>query len=378
MRKQIAVAWTLSALVFGLSVALTQAQQAAPPTSPPRATPRAPNTPPPGFTALFNGQDLAGWKGLVADPPKRAKMTPEELARAQQVADKSTREHWAVQDGVLVFDGKGENLCTARDFGDFELFVDWRIEKGGDSGIYLRGSPQVQIWDNPLGSGGLYNNQKHASNPLFVADKPLGDEKSPGAWNTFRILMRGERVTVYLNDILVVDDTPLENYWERDKSIYASGAIELQNHGGPLWFRNIYVRELPSAAGGDAAIEPRTQVRGQASQPAAGLLQRGDRVAIVGDSITEQKLYSRFIEDYLTACLPQLDIVTCQFGWGGEWARGFAARMDNDLLPWKPTVVTTCYGMNDGGYKPYAPEIGQVYADAMRGIAERLGQTACG
>lgn len=194
-----------------------------------------------GFEPLFNGKDLSGWKGLVADPPTRAKMSPEQLAEAQFAADARMRAHWRVEDGVLRFDGKGDNLCTARDFGNFELLVDWRIPPKGDSGIYLRGSPQVQIWDNPIGSGGLYNNQKHASTPLAVADR------KPGEWNTFRIRMVGELVTVWLNDVLVVDATPLENYWERDKPIEPRGAIELQNHGGELWFRTIMVREIHDA-----------------------------------------------------------------------------------------------------------------------------------
>lgn len=191
-----------------------------------------------GFEPLFNGKDLGGWKGLVADPPTRAKMSPEQLAEAQRFADERMRAHWRVEEGELRFDGKGDNLCTVGDFGDFELLVDWKIPPKGDSGIYLRGSPQVQIWDNPIGSGGLYNNQKHAAKPLAKADR------APGEWNTFRIRMEGELVTVWLNDVLVVDATPLENYWERDKPIYPRGAIELQNHGGELWFRNILVREL--------------------------------------------------------------------------------------------------------------------------------------
>ncbi len=127
-----------------------------------------------GYVPLFDGRSLGGWKGLVADPPARAKMTPEEMARAQAAADERMRAHWSVADGLLVFDGKGESLCTARDYGDFEMLVDWKIAKAGDSGIYLRGSPQVQIWDpdaNPEGSGGLYNNQKGPRKPLEKADQ---------------------------------------------------------------------------------------------------------------------------------------------------------------------------------------------------------------
>ncbi|MFH1741596.1 MAG: DUF1080 domain-containing protein [bacterium] len=199
------------------------------------------NTPPKGFTALFNGKDLTNWKGLVANPVERAKMTPAQLAEAQKKADESMRAHWNVEDGAFVFDGKGDSLCTIRDYGDFELLVDWKIKEKGDSGIYLRGSPQVQIWDPAnanVGSGGLYNNKNNPSQPLVTADNPIGE------WNTFRIKMIGERVTVYLNGKLVVDNVVMENYWERDKPIYPTGQIELQNHGNTLYFKNIYIREL--------------------------------------------------------------------------------------------------------------------------------------
>jgi hypothetical protein len=196
--------------------------------------------------ALFNGKDLTGWKGLVEDPEKRAKMTPEELAAAQAKADESMRAHWSVVDGALVFDGKGESLCTGRDYEDFDLLVDWKILPEGDSGIYLRGTPQVQIWDPakwPQGSGGLYNNKQHPADPLVKADRPIGE------WNNFRIRMIGENVTVWLNDTLVVDNVVLENFWDRSKPIYPSGQIELQNHGNTLWFDNVYIREIPRGEG---------------------------------------------------------------------------------------------------------------------------------
>jgi hypothetical protein len=196
------------------------------------------NRPPKGFKALFNGRDLTGWKGLVADPPHRAKMSSSELAAAQAKADEQMREHWKVVDGMIVYDGKNNNLCTVRDYGDFELQVDWKINAGGDSGIYLRGSPQVQIWDNPEGSGGLYNNQKNLSRPLKKADHP------PGEWNHFDITMVGDKVTVTLNGERVTDHVTMENYWERDKPIYPTGQIELQHHGDALYFKNIFIREI--------------------------------------------------------------------------------------------------------------------------------------
>jgi HEAT repeat protein len=200
------------------------------------------NIPPEGFTPLFNGKDLNGWKGLVENPVARAKMTPTQRATAQLRADSVMRAHWSTADGILLFDGKGESICTAKDYADFEMLVDWRIERNGDSGIYLRGSPQVQIWDPaqwPEGSGGLYNNRKNPSKPLRRADNPVGE------WNTFRIRMIGERVTVYLNDVLVVDSVILENYWDRSLPIFPTGQIELQSHNSPLYFRNIFIREIP-------------------------------------------------------------------------------------------------------------------------------------
>ncbi len=208
------------------------------------------NTPPAGFTALFNGQDLAGWKGLLAgpndNPIKRAALAEAERAELQKSADNDMRAHWRVDKGEIAFDGKGRSLATQKDYGDFEMYVDWKITPHGDSGIYLRGNPQVQIWDpgnkgpnpNGQGSGGLYNNQKNPSGPLKVADKPIGE------WNRFRIVMAGEKAHVFLNGEMVVNNVTLENFWDRSQPIFPTGQIELQNHGDQLWFKNIYIREL--------------------------------------------------------------------------------------------------------------------------------------
>lgn len=200
-----------------------------------------------GYYSMFNGKDLTGWKGLVGNPISRSKMTAKKLEEEQKKADERMRRDWKIENGVLVFEGEGyDNLCSEKMYGDFEMFVDWRMEPKGDGGVYLRGSPQVQTWDTSrvdagaqVGSGGLYNNQKNRSTPLQVADNPIND------WNTFRIKMIGDKVTVYLNGILVTDNVVLENYWDRSIPIFDEEAIELQAHGTRLEFRDIYVREIP-------------------------------------------------------------------------------------------------------------------------------------
>ena len=197
---------------------------------------------PDGFVSLFNGRDLTGWKGLVGTPITRPQMSADQMAAEQAKANELASKNWVIDDGTLLYQGDGyDNLVTAEAYGDFELLMEWKIEPGADSGLYLRGTPQVQIWDgdqNAAGSGGLYNNQNHPSEPSENADKPAGE------WNTFRIRMVGQQVSVWLNGKLVVDSVVLENYWDRNQAIYERGAIELQAHTTKVWFRNIYIKQL--------------------------------------------------------------------------------------------------------------------------------------
>lgn len=205
------------------------------------------NQPPKGFTAVFNGKDLAGWWGLgTTSYTKYRDLAPDAFEQTKERSREDIHKHWSVENGELVNDGRGLFLTTDRFYGDFELLIDYRTVAKADSGIYLRGTPQVQVWDPvagidqaKVGSGGLYNNQKNPSKPLVVADNPAGQ------WNTFYIRMIGELVTVRLNDKLVVDNVPLENYWDRTRPIYPTGQIELQTHGGEIRFRNIFLREIP-------------------------------------------------------------------------------------------------------------------------------------
>lgn len=162
------------------------------------------NQPPTGFTALFNGRDMTGWKA-------------------------DSEGHWKADNGVMVYDGKAKNLVSEKTFGDFILLIDWKIEKGGNSGIFLRGESQVEIWDNrSMGSGGIY---PQAHKPLKVADKPVGQ------WNHFEIRLEKGFVTVQLNGELVLDKFAC-------KLSKPAGPLVLQHHGTPLWFKSIYVKEL--------------------------------------------------------------------------------------------------------------------------------------
>ncbi|MBA4149990.1 MAG: DUF1080 domain-containing protein [Verrucomicrobia bacterium] len=221
----------------------------------PRIFERPNATPPVGFVSLFNGRDLTGWKGLAGNLTNIAQMSLDEWAQKQVEADELMRQNWKVEKGALVYRGKDfkggkgfDNLCTARDdYADFEMLVDWKIEPKGDSGIYLRGYPQVQIWEinsggvnkKHPGSGGLFNNEKTPNYASKYADRYVGE------WNRFRILMVGDRVHVFLNDELVVNNLPLENFWERGKPLNAFGPIELQAHRSVVHFRNVYLREIP-------------------------------------------------------------------------------------------------------------------------------------
>lgn len=215
------------------------------------ATAQDNNMPPPGFTALFNGQDLSNWHGeQTEDPRKRAELEGDALQARQEAEAKDLAAHWKVEDGVIVNDGQGVYLTTDQKFGDMELFLDFRIEPKGDSGVYLRNTPQVQIWDFTFpdyfklgadkGSGGLWNNSAGApgKDPLVLADSPVGE------WNRFHIVQVGDKTTIWLNDKLVVDQAPLENYWDRSRPLFPTGSIQLQTHGGVMRWRNIFVREI--------------------------------------------------------------------------------------------------------------------------------------
>ena len=213
--------------------------------------------PPSGFTSLFNGKDLSGWRGRQPNynPAEEAKLTKEELAEKQAKWNADRDAHWRVDADKkeIVSDGQSPHLATAKDYGDFEFHVDWlMVSANGDSGIYLRGIPQVQIWDPSnqrevrngadKGSGALWNNRPDSPGrfPLVKADKPVGE------WNTLKIRMVGEKVWVWLNDQVTVDGQVMHNFFDKSGAtpVPARGPIELQTHGSEIRFRNIYLKEI--------------------------------------------------------------------------------------------------------------------------------------
>ena len=206
------------------------------------------DSPPAGFTPLFNGKDLAGWHGY--NPHLVAKLTGEKKDAMLAKMREEFPQHWSIKDGELFNPGTGAYATTDKEYGDIELVLEYKMAPKGDSGVYLRAVPQVQIWDPTdekafkhnaqLGSGALWNNSpgKPGKDPLVLADKPAGE------WNTLRVVMVGSRVSVWLNGKQTVDHAILENYYDRKAAIPAKGPICLQTHGAAIRWRNIAVREI--------------------------------------------------------------------------------------------------------------------------------------
>jgi Domain of Unknown Function (DUF1080) len=216
-------------------------------------TPDSHNAAPPGFTALFNGANLDGWWGAETEDPRKYLAMPEtEFQKKHQASLDDIHQHWTVQNGDLVNDGHGLYLTSDGMFGDFELLVDYKTVPLADSGVYLRGCPQVQIWDSTekakfsigadKGSGALWNNSPGApgKDPLVKADKPFGE------WNHLRIIMAGSHVWVWLNDQQTVDGAAMENYFDRGLPVPPKGPVQLQTHGGEIRWRNIFIRKIAS------------------------------------------------------------------------------------------------------------------------------------
>jgi len=210
------------------------------------------NIPPRGFTALFNGKDLDGWWGLATTPYEKYRdLALEEFEELKKTSREDIAKHWRVENGELINDGHGLYLTTNEFYADFELLLQYKTVPKADSGVYLRGIPQVQIWDTTeeggkwgigadKGSGGLWNNAQGSpgKDPLVHADKPFGQ------WNDLRVVMVGQEVSVWLNGKLVVDDAVLANFFNRDNPIPDDGPIQLQTHGGEIRWRNIFIREI--------------------------------------------------------------------------------------------------------------------------------------
>lgn len=209
---------------------------------------------PEGWTPLFDGRSLQGWHARPHfDPRKLAAMDDAQRRQKMEQWAAEAEQHWSIENGVLVNDGEGPYLVTDQDYADYELMLEYRTVPRADSGVYLKGTPQVQIWDwtderkfrlgANLGSGGLWNNRPGSAgkDPTQLADRPFGQ------WNQLRIWQVGARTTVELNGKRVVDHARMQNYWDRNRPLFRSGPIMLQTHGGEIRWRNLAIRELDPA-----------------------------------------------------------------------------------------------------------------------------------
>ena len=200
--------------------------------------------------SLFNGKDLSGWHGQRQFDPVKLAAMPEDK-RASLLADDaaSVAKHWSVDNGELVNDGHGAFLTTDKDYGDAVFWLEYKTVAKADSGIYLRATPQVQIWDYTeaggkwnlgadKGSGGLWNNKVHERFPPACYDKPFGE------WNRMSIMIIGDRVWASLNHRVTVNGVRMENFWDRAKPLPRTGPLQLQTHGGEIRFRKLKVMEL--------------------------------------------------------------------------------------------------------------------------------------
>lgn len=231
------------------------------------ATGQENNQPPEGFRALFNGENLEGWHGMGHfDPYKLDEMTDDQQAKMRSDNQANVETHWTVEDGELVNDGDGVYLTSNESFRDYELWIDYKTVAKADSGIYLKASPQVQIWDYTeeggkwnigadKGSGGLWNNSPgtEGKDPSVLADKAFGE------WNRFRIIQVGARTSVWLNGQQVVDHAIMENFWKRDEPLRNEGPFQLQTHGGEIRWRNIFVKELSTEEANDYLAEQKDE-----------------------------------------------------------------------------------------------------------------------
>lgn len=325
-----------------------------------------------GFRALLNGTDLSGWKDAAAQSA-----------------------HWTMHDWRLVYDGKGADLWTEEEFGDFELIADWRWtgpiteadhpdigpdgthrvdasgnprtvrgKEAGDSGIFLRGFPkaQVNLWCWPIGSGEIWGYRTDAASsaetraqctPKIAADAPIGQ------WNRFHITMRGDVVNVVLNGKPVIVDARLP-------SVPARGPIALQNHGSPLEFANLYVRPISPELPAHRATTPSTRYPERVQQIAQRAAERDARVAFVGDSIT-QGWEGEGAEEWAKRFAP---LSAINLGVSGDQTQHVIHRFRSgayDAL--RVEAVVMMIGTNNFGGGKHTP---REAADGVRGILDEI------
>lgn len=203
---------------------------------------RVHNRPDRDFDLLFDGETLRGWRGFTSDAGQRG----ETARRIQQAAkDIDMRAHWSIREGRLETDGAGTPVVKDQDYANTELSLDYRVEEDASGLILLRGLPGVRLQgrsapgnDLRLGSGGL-----HDGRFLYAAPKSFGD-RFAGGWNRLRVVLAGDRAHVFVNDELVLKNTPFRNSAQPGTTLPETGPLGLFGEGGRIAFRNIQARDL--------------------------------------------------------------------------------------------------------------------------------------
>lgn len=313
------------------------------------------NQPPEGFLAIFDGKTLDGWGGgETKDPDWFGTLDYDTWHNYRVEKLEQVEKHWRVEDGELISDGKGPHLVSNRYYGDFEMYVDWKLmTAGGDSGIYVRHCPQVQIWDpnhKPAhkhgadkGSGGLWNNKKAGKDPSVLADNPIGQ------WNRMYIRMVGPYITVVLNDKTVVDNIELENYFHRDRPVYAEGPIHLQTHGSETRFKNVFVRRMSHAESDKVLAE----INGEDEEEFTSLFNGKDLTGWTGATDSYEVIDGAiqckqdFGGNLLTKKQYEDFVVRLQFKTPPGGNNGLAIRMPNDAQEYPANIAMELQILDD-------------------------------
>jgi lysophospholipase L1-like esterase len=315
-----------------------------------------------GWRLLFDGKTTSGWRGYRMEAMPRG---------------------WKVLDGALVRisggaggkgAGGGDDIITIEQFDNFELQLEWRIVAGGNSGVLYRVTedaetswhvaPEMQVLDNTAHPN---RDKRQLAGSLYDLYAPTKDvTHRPGEWNQAKVVANGNHVEHWLNGEKIVEYELRSADWKqriahskfKDMPKFAQqlkGHICLQDHSDRVEFRSIKIRPLHTAHAGAGEF----------------FFKDGDVVVMIGDSITEQHLYSNYVEMWTVTRFPGWKLTFRNVGIGGDRSPGGNSRFKRDVLAHQPTAMTVDFGMNDGGYGGFRDDLFKAYLDGLEGMAQQ-------